>query len=54
MFMNYAALTSGIYLVALSFLIKGDNVRSTLIMSVIPGIIGVGLMITGSRGLGLI
>ena len=51
--MPYVILASGIYLSAIALCLSTENLKSALLRGV-PGIIGVGLMINGSKALGLI
>ena len=52
--MPYVILASGIYLSAIAFCLSTENLKSAILLRGIPGIIGVGLMINGSKALGLI
>lgn len=54
MIVSYLALASGIYLCGFAFLIGTENFKSSMIFKVIPGLIGVGLLIHASKAIGLI
>jgi hypothetical protein len=54
MTVSYLALASGVYLCGFAFLINTPDFKSSLFFKLAPGLIGVGLLIHASKGIGLI
>jgi hypothetical protein len=52
--MEYLMIASGAYLVSLSILLATPNFRSAVVLRVIPGAIGVALLIFGMHDAGLL